>query len=149
MIKTNFKDFNKKLKKLQQNVQKGALEGVHTMIDTTTAEAKNEAGSITMSIGRDIAGSITSVKDQNGGSIIVDHPKAAYFEFGTGQYVFKHPDYAVVQGSDYSHIQEYAWTFKGEKAGTITHHPYLYPAFFKNRDQFVDHIKKVLEDSFK
>lgn len=70
-------------------------------------------------------------------TINVNYGKAAYWEFGTGAFVFL---------ADYYFTPEqrtYAAEFFVNGKGTIHSHPYLFPAYEKNRIALIEHLKQL------
>jgi HK97 gp10 family phage protein len=85
----------------------------------------------------------TSIRAQSKGKTSVvgtDVQYAPYVEFGTGRMV-----------NVPSELQEYAMQFKGAGIRQVNtrSQPYLYPAFFINRERLKDRTKKKIEDIFR
>lgn len=145
-IKSNIKDLNKLMKNLTQVVSKKSVELGQKMLEDTADGAKGEEG-----YARLASPTINVDKLENGASLVVStskekdkrHRSAAYVEFGTGQYVFKR--YSIQDGADDAAVKNYAQTFYVNGRGKIPQAPYLFPNFFRSRDQFIENMKKELE----
>lgn len=61
-------------------------------------------------------------------------PMGAYIEFGTGVYVTVAPEW-----------KDMAWQFYVNGKGRLHAHPYLYPAFIKGRDDFMNTLKRKID----
>lgn len=61
-------------------------------------------------------------------------PLAAYVEFGTGAYVEVADEW-----------RNLAWQFYKNGLGTMTPHPYLYPAFRQGREEYQKTLNRILE----
>lgn len=60
-------------------------------------------------------------------------PMGAYIEFGTGVYITVAPEW-----------RDMAWQFYVNGKGRLKAHPYMYPAFIKGRDDFMNTLNKKL-----
>lgn len=61
-------------------------------------------------------------------------PMGAYIEFGTGSFVKVAPEW-----------KDLAWQFYVNGKGTLHAHPYMYPAFIKGRQNFLNALKRKLD----
>jgi hypothetical protein len=64
---------------------------------------------------------------------------AAYFEFGTGK------SYLQMQGSYTPEMKRIAQSYYKDGKGTIKAHPYLFPAYYKYRKEFIQSIKALVK----
>jgi len=64
---------------------------------------------------------------------------AAYFEFGTGK------SYLQMQGSYTPEMKRIATSYYKDGKGTIKAHPYLFPAYYKYRKEFIQSIKALVK----
>jgi hypothetical protein len=66
------------------------------------------------------------------------HPLSAYFEFGTGQYVFENETWVDEE------LRKYAREFYINGLGTIPAKPYLFNNFYEQRIKMIERIKKII-----
>jgi hypothetical protein len=64
---------------------------------------------------------------------------AAYFEFGTGK------SYLQMQGSYTPEMKRIATSYYKTGKGTIKAHPYLFPAYYKYRKEFIKAINQLVK----
>jgi hypothetical protein len=64
---------------------------------------------------------------------------AAYFEFGTGK------SYLQMQGNYTPEMKRIAQSYYKDGKGTIKAHPYLFPAYYKYRKEFIQSIKALVK----
>jgi hypothetical protein len=61
-------------------------------------------------------------------------PMGAYIEFGTGVFVTVAPEW-----------KDMAWQFYVNGKGRLHAHPYMYPAFLKGRDDFMNTLQRKID----
>jgi hypothetical protein len=64
---------------------------------------------------------------------------AAYFEFGTGK------NYLQMQSSYTPEMKRIATSYYKNGKGTIKAHPYLFPAYYKYRKEFIKAIAQLVK----
>lgn len=64
---------------------------------------------------------------------------AAWYEFGTGK------NYLQMAASYTPEMRQIAQTFFRTGKGTIKAHPYLFPAYYRNRKEFLKSIKALVK----
>ena len=63
----------------------------------------------------------------------------AYYEFGTGK------NYLQMASSYTKEMREIASSYYKNGRGTIKAHPYLFPAYYRNRKDFINAIKQLVK----
>ena len=88
----------------------------------------------------DLTGLRSSIGSERAGKltwqIVADKFYAPYVEFGTGGFVKVFPG-----------VEKYAMTFYKNGQGHMRPHPFIFPAFFENREKLIKDIKEELEKS--
>lgn len=142
------------LKKQSQAIQNEVRDAVEDATNEIYLEARNNAPGprddinttygIPLHIEDDISGLIHERKINNGftGSVFVSLPVTKFFvyvEFGTGasaeRYIPTLPQ----------EFQDFARKYYVNGKGTIIGQPFLLPAYFKYRTEFVKNLKKIVE----
>lgn len=86
-----------------------------------------------------IAQSITADKNNDlSWEVVASSPLSAYFEFGTGAYVFDGESWADAE------LREYARTFYVNGKGITKPHPFLFNSFYEERVKLIERIKNRL-----
>ena len=86
----------------------------------------------------DVAGLVSSIGNEKIAKmtyqIVADKFYAPYVEFGTGGFVRTYPG-----------VESYAMTFFKTGRGHMRPRPFLFPAFFRHRQQIIEDIKYEIE----
>ena len=125
-------DFSKTMKKMQADYQKETEEAILVATRQTSYGAKQNAP-----VDRDgLKASIRPYNKGMTGEVVVGASYGPYQEYGTGTRV-KVP----------SELSAYAMQFKGAgvRQVNLRAQPYLYPAFFINRDRFMKDMDRRIE----
>ena len=134
-IKIQFKqpDLSKKVKKIPIEIDRKLREIVAANTTRTSLNAKQYAP---VNNGA-LKSGIRPVIEGLAGEVQVNVFYGAFQDFGTGNKV-------VVP----SELADYAMQFKGKgiRQVNIRPNPYLYPAFFKNRERFIKACDKALSE---
>ena len=133
------KDAAKAIRDLQNFIQNESKKLIKQMVDNTANDAKTLAPS-------GIASTITTSEIENGARIEVNHPQAAYVEFGTGDKVFN--QFTPNDSGDEGEYRKYAKEFYISGKGKMPQQPYLFPVLFRDRDMFVQELIKALEKEY-
>jgi len=130
--KINMADFSRTMKKMQADYQKEIEEAILVASRQTSYQAKSFAP---MDKGG-LKSSIRVFHKGMTGEVIVGVKYGPYQEFGTG---------SKVQVP--SELRDYAIQFKGAGIRQVNTRgqPYLYPAFFINRDRFVKDMDRRID----
>jgi len=146
MITSNAKQILGLIKQIEDVVENKSVELAQKMLEDTASEAQGDSNF--QQIANNAGGIITVTNLDNGASLEAtsdkDKPEyaVAYREFGTGKY-FKSRGSGSTQDGDEQTYEQYASNFLGKvkpRTGTIPHTPFLFPYFFKNRDEFVQNM---------
>lgn len=111
---------------------KAEISGIGFQIE---ADAKERASAIP-DIPAEVKQMISHTIGNNGYAVSINQnalPIGAYIEFGTGIYVTVAPEW-----------KDMAWRFYVNGKGRMQAHPYLYPAFIKGRDDFMDTLQRKI-----
>jgi len=129
------------IKQLEKTIKTESKKIVEQTAEEIAADARTLAP-------YDVGATINSYPTQQGATIDVAHPRAAYIEFGTGQ---KYKEgYRPSDSDDIEMYESYARTFwSGKDWKGAKDVPFLFPVFFRSRDLFVTKLKQAIEDSFK
>lgn len=136
------KDFNELRRKLT-----GLEKKADQIIQVTILQFANKMFAEAMSnLGHPALAGTFSLNVEEGGykiSISTTSNIAAYIEFGTGNYA---AEYLAGQPSEVS-AEAIKFYISGD--GTMPARPYLFPAYFKYRDQVMPEINRRLERLFR
>lgn len=130
----NIKDLERFVHNLQKKISTGAVTLLQEQARQMESEAQTQAPEGIQ---------VTATNLANGVDITARGENAAYLEFGTGQYVFDR--YQPQEGDDKARYKTFANNFYKTGKGRLRQHPYLFPAFFKGRDEFFKHLIQELK----
>lgn len=116
-------------KKADRAMNRGIIKTAHDIKDSARASAPVDMGNLKRSIDVETKENTTFVYAD---PILAPH--APYVEFGTG-------DFAVAPAPEYN---EYMREFFVTGKGTTRPQPYLFPAYFRHRDELVPNVEEEL-----
>jgi len=141
-VKSNIKSITKLVQKIEKVVRDQSLELSQQMLQDTADEAKIAEGFSHVKNGR-----INVANTSDGATLEVTGERAAYVEFGTGSKVFQ--EYEPADGDDNRVYKDYAKNYYVDGSGRLPQSPYLFPALFRNRDEFIENLKKEIKKAVK
>lgn len=141
-MKPKVKITSASLKKTISELRRFGKEAEIAIDQSTDLAAKQIATEAKMNVnsyGKTIVDFVGEITSQQEGrmfyTISADNvPLAAYAEFGTGAYVKVADEW-----------RNLAWQFYVNGTGTMTPHPYLYPAFRNGREEYQKTLNRILE----
>ena len=133
------KELEKKAKQIENKIVAQVFDsGQEIMAQADRNKPAYSWGNITIMQGGNKSDKLTFVVQA---SDLGNEPMAAYWEFGTGKNFLENM-------SGYTREQiNLAKKFYVDGKGTIKAHPYLFPAYYTERKNFIKEIKKIIKST--
>lgn len=134
--KSELAKFNRSI----NNLSKKGKQKINNEIQRSTLNVSHDAKSNAARSSSFLASKISPDIKKMEGTVTANSNYAPYVEFGTGNRVF-----ITSKHNFTSEEKEYASQFKGKglKAVNLPSRPFLFPAFFKERKEFLKRIQKI------
>lgn len=138
-LKKEIKDYAEDIRQiLDEKIEESAQDIATTATQRAYAQAARTQDDRLGEIGRDITA--TPGPEELTWDVTAGHPLAAYYEFGTGRYVFEGETWVDEE------LKEYAWYFYINGLGRTYPAPYLFNTFYEERPRLIDNIKEAIDN---
>lgn len=137
-LKKDLKDYSSRLTEAVDAIIEDTAQSIATEASIRAANQAARTGDDTLGqIGRDITA--TPGPEPLTWDVAAKHPLSAYYEFGTGVYVFEGETWVDDE------LREYAWYFYINGLGTLPPAPFLFNTFYEERPVLLDKIKDAID----